>query len=79
VCSSDLSAKNIAEAMDTIGRTGISFKDNFAAIDDVIRLAVSSGSKLIDTAGIENCSSKISLIAGKSYQVSNTKLRQRCA
>jgi hypothetical protein len=73
-----VSAKNIAEAMDTIGRTGISFKDNFAAIDDVIRLAVSSGSKLVDTAGI-NCSSKISLIAGKSYQVSNTKLRQRCA
>jgi hypothetical protein len=73
-----VSAKNIAQAMDTIGRTGISFKDNFAAIDDVIRLAVSSGSKLVDTAGI-NCSSKISLIAGKSYQVSNTKLRQRCA
>ena len=63
-------AKSIAEAMDTIGRTGISFADNLESIDDAMRLAVSSGAGLNDVAGI-NCSSvKISLYDWKVLRAS---------
>jgi len=45
-------ATKIARAMDTIGRTGLSFADNIGTIDNVIKLAISSGSELNETAGI---------------------------
>lgn len=45
-------AQDIASAMDIIGRTGVSFDDNLASIDDAMKLAISSGGKLSDVASL---------------------------